>query len=254
MTTHSATATRPAARHYAERSDAASQSSPVFVRDALAETLALLEDPVLDVGSGVGANLAAFDGAGRAGIGTDVSVAALGGARRFRPVAAADGARLPFAGGTFGGAVCTEVLEHVDDPAAVFAEISRVLRPGGLLFVTVPNYANVAGVHKALADRRSGGHDWNPWGAHEGGYEAFMTGHRAWMAARQHFDLVRVRALDYGQAITGRFSVLDRAAWSGPGRRVLAALLPRLERSEGRLLAWHGMHTELLLRRRGMQP
>jgi SAM-dependent methyltransferase len=254
VTTHSVIATRPAARHYAERSDAASQSSPIFVRVALAETLPLLDDPVLDVGSGVGANLAAFAEAGRDGVGTDVAITALRDARAFRPVAASDGARLPFAGATFGGAVCTEVLEHVDDPAAVFAEISRVLRPGALLYVTVPNSANLAGLHTPRADRRSGGHDWNPWGAHEGGYEAFMTGHRAWMAARQHFDLERVRALDYGQAITGRFGLLDRAAWSRPGRRVLTPVLDRLERSEHRVLAWHGMHTELLLRRRGNRP
>jgi SAM-dependent methyltransferase len=34
--------------------------------------------------------------------------------------------------------VCSEVLEHIVDDRAAFAEISRVLRPGGALILTVP--------------------------------------------------------------------------------------------------------------------
>lgn len=45
---------------------------------------------------------------------------------------------LPLATGAFDGAVCGEVLEHVDDDGAAVAGIARVLRPGGLLVATVP--------------------------------------------------------------------------------------------------------------------
>jgi 2-polyprenyl-3-methyl-5-hydroxy-6-metoxy-1,4-benzoquinol methylase len=145
--------------------------------------------------------------------------------------------------------VCTEVLEHVDDPAAVLREASRVLQPSGVMYVTTPNYANTAGLHKVIADRRSGKHDWNPWGAHEGGYEAFMTGRKLWSAARSWFELERVRGLDFGQAITGRFALLDKAAWSRGGQAVLRRLLPRVEGASG-ALGWLGMHTELVLRKR----
>ncbi len=36
--------------------------------------------------------------------------------------------------------ICTEVLEHVDDPARFVAELVRVARPGGQLVISVPDY------------------------------------------------------------------------------------------------------------------
>lgn len=40
---------------------------------------------------------------------------------------------------SFDRVICTEVLEHTEDPAAILAEIRRILRPGGLAVITVPN-------------------------------------------------------------------------------------------------------------------
>lgn len=48
------------------------------------------------------------------------------------------GARLPFADRTFDGALCTEVLEHVESPARLLADVARVLRPGAWIVVTTP--------------------------------------------------------------------------------------------------------------------
>jgi SAM-dependent methyltransferase len=239
----------PVAAHYATRTDADSKTAPDEVRRGLTRFLAEFSPagPLLDVGSGVGGNLPVLTAYG-ATVGCEIALAAARQAAQVGRVVVADGARLPLATGSIGAAVCTEVLEHVDEPAAVFAEIARVLRPGGLAYVTTPNYANTAGLHKWLADRRSGRHDWNPWGAHHGGYEAFMTGRRLWQAAAPHLELVRVRGLDYGQALTGRFAVTDRIAVSRPGQAVVRRLLPRLYASTG-VLAWHGMHVELVLRR-----
>jgi SAM-dependent methyltransferase len=45
-----------------------------------------------------------------------------------------------------------DVLEHVHDPAATLAEIRRILKPGGVLVVRVPNYASL--------DRRLFGRYW----------------------------------------------------------------------------------------------
>jgi SAM-dependent methyltransferase len=46
--------------------------------------------------------------------------------------------RLPVADGSFGSAICTSVLEHVEEPAVAIAECYRILRPGGCAVYTVP--------------------------------------------------------------------------------------------------------------------
>jgi SAM-dependent methyltransferase len=236
--------------HYARLDEPDSQTSPGIVQDNLRSWIeeTNITGPVLDIGSGNGANLDALSARHRV-IGSDVSVAAAKRAAARHPVVVCDGAQLPFKADSFGAVVCTEVLEHVDDPALFLAEMARVLRPNGLSYITSPNYVNLAGVHKFLADRRSGRHDWNPWGAHVGGYEAFNTGWRLWSKAKRWFSLERVRGLDFGQALTGRFATLDRIAWSRIGRAVVGPALRRVEGARGRM-GWFGMHTELVLRKR----
>jgi SAM-dependent methyltransferase len=46
--------------------------------------------------------------------------------------------RLPFPDASFDRVLCSEVLEHVADPAQAMAELVRVLRPGGLFAASVP--------------------------------------------------------------------------------------------------------------------
>jgi SAM-dependent methyltransferase len=49
------------------------------------------------------------------------------------------GERLPFADAAFDRVICTETLEHVDDDAVLARELHRVLKPGGILAVSVPD-------------------------------------------------------------------------------------------------------------------
>ena len=57
----------------------------------------------------------------------------LAGAGRFTFLAA-DAQALPFPAGSFDGVIANHMLYHVPDRPAAFAEIRRVLRPGGRLF------------------------------------------------------------------------------------------------------------------------
>ena len=44
--------------------------------------------------------------------------------------------------------ICCETLEHLRQPRAALAELARVLRPGGRLFLTAPNYLGPMGAYR----------------------------------------------------------------------------------------------------------
>ena len=51
----------------------------------------------------------------------------------------ADAGRIPYKDGIFDVVFADNVMEHLDDPKTVFAEIARVLKPGGVLLFKTPN-------------------------------------------------------------------------------------------------------------------
>jgi SAM-dependent methyltransferase len=53
---------------------------------------------------------------------------------------AGDATRLPFADDTFDRIIASEVLEHIPGDMAALAELTRVLKPGGILAATVPTF------------------------------------------------------------------------------------------------------------------
>ena len=49
-----------------------------------------------------------------------------------------DGTQLPFADASFDRIIASEVMEHVPDDMAALDELTRVLRPGGTIAITIP--------------------------------------------------------------------------------------------------------------------
>jgi 2-polyprenyl-3-methyl-5-hydroxy-6-metoxy-1,4-benzoquinol methylase len=56
--------------------------------------------------------------------------------------------RLSFADGSFDTVISCETVEHVPDVARAVRELARVLRPGGRLVLTTPNYFGQSGLYR----------------------------------------------------------------------------------------------------------
>jgi SAM-dependent methyltransferase len=92
---------------------------------------------ILEVGCGEGMM---FDGVGTQPVQMDVSmtrVTRAAGKGRF--LLCADGYELPFLSESFGVVLLVAVLEHTREPWRILAEARRVLKPGGIAIMVVPN-------------------------------------------------------------------------------------------------------------------
>ncbi len=105
---------------------------------------------VLNVGSGPFFELGDVDATGRRITACDIDPRAIELARKLHGdrLHAADvvtpGAPLPYADGHFDLVVSMDVIEHVKEPGLLpwLHEVKRVTKPGGLVFLTTPNYAS----------------------------------------------------------------------------------------------------------------
>ena len=101
-----------------------------------------LEGPVLDMGCGDG-HFAQMTFAQPLDVGLDPWWGPLQKAQRSQAYQAAlqgSGDQMPFADHTFNTVISNSVLEHIPDVQAVLNEISRVIRPGGRLLITMPSH------------------------------------------------------------------------------------------------------------------
>ena len=97
---------------------------------------------VLDVGSSAGYVLAAAQSLGLQATGLDYAAyAAQLGRQRGFPTVTASLTQLPFKDASFDIITAKHTLEHVDAPKVALSEIERVLKPGGVAFIIVPDAA-----------------------------------------------------------------------------------------------------------------
>lgn len=113
-----------------------------IVRELIQQTEA---QSLLEVGSGDGYMLKALSDLPVALTGIEISEKRIERSRQLVPqaeIVAGDAREMPFESRSFDLVVCSEVLEHVPEPERAIAEMKRVVRPGGLVIVTVPHERN----------------------------------------------------------------------------------------------------------------
>jgi len=98
------------------------------------------EGPVADVGCGSSRIIGALP---PGSVALDVLLRKLRYARRYAvPVVQGSGFALTFPDAAFPCVLCSQVIEHVPKESPIFAELMRVLKPGGRLVLGTPDYAN----------------------------------------------------------------------------------------------------------------
>ena len=109
---------------------------------------------VLDIGCGLGGKTAAYTEEGAEAFGVDISKQHIAAATRFAAskgldarFAVGDAARLPFRDMSFHFVVANDSVEHFEDPAGTLADLSRVLIPGGRLFLFFTPWRSPLGSH-----------------------------------------------------------------------------------------------------------
>lgn len=169
---------------------------------------------------------------------------------------AADLSALPFPDRCFDLLLCTEVLEHIADPAGVIAEMARITTHNGYVLITTPNPNNIVEKLGYAIDRISkgslkraywSGHDRvsaPPLSAEVGLAHVSVHPYRTWRRLLNNAGLRVVRKIrgaalfggpffDRHPIITGTLIALDPILDKLPGRFLLSNNLGMLCCREG---------------------
>lgn len=130
--------------------------------DTLGETRSCAR--VLDVGCGVGQVIRRLTQAGLEAHGVDVSMPNIERAQRVSHLCQYyDGRTLPFADRHFAAVGALNVLEHVEEPEDLIAEMVRVTERGGRVIISSPNFFRVIGFRDYHPRMRGLGNKWSNW-------------------------------------------------------------------------------------------
>ena len=162
---------------------------------------------MLDVGGGPGYFREAFEAAGASYVALDADVGELAGAGSIDArTVLGSGMQLPFRDAAVDVCYSSNVLEHVEHPWRMAAEMVRVTRPGGLVFISYTTW-------------------WGPWGGHETAPWHYLGGRRARRRyARRHGHEPKTK---FGESLFA-VSVADGLRWArGQKEADVVHVLPR---------------------------
>jgi 2-polyprenyl-3-methyl-5-hydroxy-6-metoxy-1,4-benzoquinol methylase len=212
---------------HAQHTPAPDADAPWYrlIRGAVRPDVDLHGMRVLDVGCGLGSLtgwLATQPARPAAIVAADFSPVAVAKAReRFAgdagtPVewAVADIQSLEGFGTEFDTVFSCETIEHVPDPPLAVRQLARVLKPGGRLYLTTPNYLGTMGLYRLYCRLRGKPFD-------EGGQPlcqlTLVTRTRAWVR-RAGLRLIRTDGVGHYLPFPGRPPI--RVGWLDGGRAV----------------------------------
>lgn len=186
---------------------------------------------VLDLGCGTGAVAQALDPTHTV-TGLDMSEKALDycRARGLTRLVQGDAMALPFPDASFDAVIALDVFEHLPDDEASFRECLRVLRPGGVLVLSVPAFRFL-------------------WGPHDVALHHFRRYTRSQVGERLTRNGFTIEKLTYAVFLLFPFVVLSRLADKfrhGPAQARLPIVAPNINRI---LTAVQAREGQILLRR-----
>ena len=171
-----------------------------FVRNVILQQRLGADDSVYEIGSGLGYLTFALQCAGINATGLDISeTAVLAATKHFGPYfrVAPASAVSNIGSGTASAVIMTELIEHVEKPEALLADIRRLLRPGGLALITTPN-KSIFPIGAYWRTENPPVHYW--WFS-----ETSMRN----MAARQNFEIAFFDFTDFNSFKVGRIKHSD---------------------------------------------
>jgi len=113
---------------------------------------------LLDLGCGFGGYSKAFLDASANVIGLDLSPI---NTQDKIPMVSGDALILPFNDNSFDIVICASLIEHIPEPFLLLKEIYRVLKSGGLLYLSFPPFYSPVGGHQFSPYHLLGEKNWH---------------------------------------------------------------------------------------------